>query len=122
VLYNGPLECRFVKYELYQGSKKAKFQEWWILSSQSAVHSQQFTVGSQQSSVGSAEKPEIYDFIVFRVSSKNYENWKFSIFRDLQLLAIIRKMEGMPALPARQASLEARGDGDPDKMTPRLFA
>jgi putative N6-adenine-specific DNA methylase len=27
VLYNGPLECRFVKYELYQGSKKAKFQE-----------------------------------------------------------------------------------------------
>lgn len=25
-LYNGPLECRFVKYELYQGSKKAKWQ------------------------------------------------------------------------------------------------
>lgn len=25
-LFNGPLECRFVKYELYKGSKKAKFQ------------------------------------------------------------------------------------------------
>jgi len=25
-LYNGPLECRFVKYELYSGSKKAKWQ------------------------------------------------------------------------------------------------
>jgi putative N6-adenine-specific DNA methylase len=27
VLYNGPLECRFVKYELYQGSKKTKFHQ-----------------------------------------------------------------------------------------------
>ena len=25
-LYNGKLECRFVKYEMYKGSKKAKFQ------------------------------------------------------------------------------------------------
>jgi putative N6-adenine-specific DNA methylase len=24
-LYNGPLECRFLKYELYRGSKKAKY-------------------------------------------------------------------------------------------------
>ncbi|MEL7122878.1 MAG: THUMP domain-containing protein [Bacteroidota bacterium] len=26
-LYNGPLECRFQKYELYAGSKKKKFQD-----------------------------------------------------------------------------------------------
>ena len=26
-LYNGPLECRFVKYELYMGSKKSKYQD-----------------------------------------------------------------------------------------------
>lgn len=26
ILYNGPLECRFVKYELYLGSKKSKHQ------------------------------------------------------------------------------------------------
>lgn len=25
VLYNGPLECRFVKFEMYEGSKKAKY-------------------------------------------------------------------------------------------------
>lgn len=25
-LFNGPLECKFQKYELYAGSKKAKFQ------------------------------------------------------------------------------------------------
>ena len=27
VLFNGPLECRFVKYELYKGTKKTKYQE-----------------------------------------------------------------------------------------------
>jgi putative N6-adenine-specific DNA methylase len=25
-LYNGALECRFQRYEIYQGSKKKKFQ------------------------------------------------------------------------------------------------
>jgi putative N6-adenine-specific DNA methylase len=25
-LYNGPIECRFLKYEIYDGSKKAKKQ------------------------------------------------------------------------------------------------
>ena len=25
-LMNGPLECKFIKYEMYRGSKKAKFQ------------------------------------------------------------------------------------------------
>ena len=26
-LYNGSLECKFLKYELYAGSKKAKYQK-----------------------------------------------------------------------------------------------
>ena len=25
-LFNGPLECRFIKYEMYKGSKKEKFR------------------------------------------------------------------------------------------------
>ena len=29
------------------------------------------------------EKPEISDFIVFRVSTKSYENQRFSTFREL---------------------------------------
>jgi len=36
ILFNGPLECRFVKYEIYEGSRKRK---------QSAVSSPQSTVG-----------------------------------------------------------------------------
>lgn len=39
-LYNGPLECKFLKYDLYEGSKKLKKQEGKFSSESGALNSE----------------------------------------------------------------------------------